>query len=138
MAWVQVSGMIDPGVAAPYIAAMALRTIIKLPDPRLRLVSAPVQAVDDAVRGLVGRHRGFGILNAIPRMPYTYDGTRVVAVPIAEDLPRTLAVGLRLRRAVLRRAVVAFAAYARDYFRTEWPAVVDAPRPAPSRKSARR
>ena len=92
----------------------------------------------DMVRGLVGRHRGFGILNAIPRMPYTYDGTRVVAVPIAEDLPRTLAVGLRLRRAVLRRAVVAFAAYARDYFRTEWPAVVDAPRPAPSRKSARR
>jgi peptide deformylase len=32
---------------------MALRGIIKLPDPRLRLVSAPVQAVDDGVRRLV-------------------------------------------------------------------------------------
>ena len=32
---------------------MALRNIIKLPDPRLRLVSAPVQAVDDGVRRLV-------------------------------------------------------------------------------------
>lgn len=32
---------------------MALRTIIKLPDPRLRLKSAPVTAVDDGVRRLV-------------------------------------------------------------------------------------
>ena len=61
----------------------------------------------DMVRGLVGRHRGYGILNAIPRMPYTYDGTRVIALPIQEDLPRTLVVGLRLRQAMLRRAVVA-------------------------------
>jgi peptide deformylase len=45
--------VIDPLVAAPYMAAMALRNIIKLPDPRLRLVSAPVKAVDDAVRRLV-------------------------------------------------------------------------------------
>jgi peptide deformylase len=52
-AWVQVGGVIDPGVAAPYIAAMALRNIIKLPDPRLRLVSAPVQAVDGELRRLV-------------------------------------------------------------------------------------
>jgi peptide deformylase len=52
-AWAQVGGVIDPGVAAPYIAAMALRNIIKLPDPRLRLVSAPVQAVDGELRRLV-------------------------------------------------------------------------------------
>jgi peptide deformylase len=32
---------------------MALRNIIKLPDPRLRLVSAPVKTVDDGVRRLV-------------------------------------------------------------------------------------
>jgi peptide deformylase len=32
---------------------MALRNIIKLPDPRLRLVSAPVKAVDDDLRRLV-------------------------------------------------------------------------------------
>jgi peptide deformylase len=32
---------------------MALREIIKLPDPRLRLVSKPVNAIDDEVRNLV-------------------------------------------------------------------------------------
>lgn len=32
---------------------MALRDIIKLPDPRLRLVSAPVKSVDDSIRRLV-------------------------------------------------------------------------------------
>jgi peptide deformylase len=32
---------------------MALRNIIKLPDPRLRLKSAPVRAVDEALRKLV-------------------------------------------------------------------------------------
>jgi peptide deformylase len=36
-----------------YIAGMALREIIKLPDPRLRLVSKPVAAIDDGVRALV-------------------------------------------------------------------------------------
>lgn len=32
---------------------MALRDIIKLPDPRLRLVSAPVKSVDDDLRRLI-------------------------------------------------------------------------------------
>jgi peptide deformylase len=32
---------------------MALREIIKLPDPRLRLLSEPVEKLDDAVRALV-------------------------------------------------------------------------------------
>jgi peptide deformylase len=32
---------------------MGLREIIKLPDPRLRLVSKPVKAIDDEVRALV-------------------------------------------------------------------------------------
>jgi peptide deformylase len=33
---------------------MALRTILILPDPRLRLVGAPVAAVDDSIRALMG------------------------------------------------------------------------------------
>jgi DNA-binding transcriptional LysR family regulator len=90
----------------------------------------------DMVRGLVGRHRGYGILNAIPRMPYTYDGTQVAAVPILEDLPRTLVVGLRLRRAVQRRAVLAFSRYAADYFAREWPSVIHTPKRA--RRRARK
>jgi DNA-binding transcriptional LysR family regulator len=92
----------------------------------------------DMVRGLVGRHRGYGILNAIPRMPYTYDGTRVAAVPILEDLPRTLVVGLRLRQAALRRAVTAFSAFAREYFTTTWPTIIDAPTNAAKQARKRR
>jgi DNA-binding transcriptional LysR family regulator len=88
----------------------------------------------DMVRGLVGRHRGYGILNAIPRMPYTYDGTRVAAVPILEDLPRTLVVSLRLKRTVVRRAVAAFTRYAHDYFATEWPSVIHTPKRKRARK----
>jgi DNA-binding transcriptional LysR family regulator len=79
----------------------------------------------DMVRGLVGRNRGYGILNAIPRMPYTLDGTRVVAVPIKEALPRIAVVGLQLRRAQPRRAVAAFNGFAREYFATDWPAIID-------------
>lgn len=92
----------------------------------------------DMVRGLVGRGRGYGILNAIPRMPYTYDGMRVVAVPIQEDLPRTLVVGLRLRRSSLRRAVTAFSNYARDYFATTWPTIVDTPSRDAAKSAVRR
>jgi peptide deformylase len=50
---VQAIVAIDPAQGAAYIAVMALRDIIKLPDPRLRLVSAPVKSVDDETRRLV-------------------------------------------------------------------------------------
>src|SRR5260370_1766586 len=33
---------------------MTMRPIIRLPDPRLRLVSAPVATVDDSIRALMG------------------------------------------------------------------------------------
>jgi DNA-binding transcriptional LysR family regulator len=92
----------------------------------------------DTVRGLIGRHRGYSILNAIPRMPYTYDGTRVAAVPILEDLPRTLVVGLRLRSAVLRRAVAELNRYATDYFAKEWPAVIHTPKKGKKARRARK
>ena len=47
------SGFIDPISACPYIARMALRDIIKLPDKRLRLVSKPVGKIDAELRGLI-------------------------------------------------------------------------------------
>ena len=43
---------IDPRDSAPYLAAMALRDILKLPDPRLYSVSKPVGPVTDDVRRL--------------------------------------------------------------------------------------
>jgi peptide deformylase len=44
---------IDPFPLTAYIARMALRDILILPDKRLRLVSEPVKTIDGAVRRLV-------------------------------------------------------------------------------------
>ena len=44
---------IDPFQATAYIAPMALRDILVLPDKRLRLVAEPVEAVDRDVKQLV-------------------------------------------------------------------------------------
>ena len=46
-------GFIDRGLCTPYIAEMALREIIKLPDKRLRLKSDPVKKIDAGIRKLV-------------------------------------------------------------------------------------
>jgi peptide deformylase len=45
--------LIDPIPVIPYIACMAVRDILILPDKRLRLVSEPVKKIDSAVRKLV-------------------------------------------------------------------------------------
>jgi peptide deformylase len=44
---------IDPLSATAYIAAMALRDILIIPDKRLRQVSEPVKAIDAGIRKLV-------------------------------------------------------------------------------------
>jgi peptide deformylase len=44
---------IDRVICTAYIAAMAPREILKLPDKRLRLVSAPVNLIDAGIRALV-------------------------------------------------------------------------------------
>src|ERR1700730_3158954 len=49
-AWERRANTIDPGGRTPYIAAMALRDIIILPDKRLRLVSEPAKAIDTELR----------------------------------------------------------------------------------------
>ena len=85
----------------------------------------------EMVRGLAGRGLGFGILNAIPRLPSTYDGHEVVAVPIAEDLPNILVVSLRLKKLAARPAVALFAQYAKQHFDEVWPKLTQA---APKRR----
>jgi peptide deformylase len=40
--------------AIAYLAAMAIRPILTLPDPRLRKPAAPVETIDDGVRALAG------------------------------------------------------------------------------------
>ena len=46
-------GRIDPRGRNPYIAAMAIRDILIIPDKRLRLKSEPVTAIDKTLRKLV-------------------------------------------------------------------------------------
>jgi peptide deformylase len=46
-------GSIDPAAATAYIALMAKRDILIIPDTRLRLKSAPVAAVDASVGALI-------------------------------------------------------------------------------------
>lgn len=75
----------------------------------------------EMVRGLAARGLGFGILNAIPRLPGTYDGNRVVAVPIVENLPAIFVVSLRLKRLVTRPAVALFAEFVKRHFAELWP-----------------
>ncbi len=81
----------------------------------------------EMVRGLAARGLGFGILNAIPRLPWTYDGNKVVAVPIAEELPNILVVCLRLKKLVARPAVTAFAGFAKQHFAEVWPKLMQTP-----------
>lgn len=89
----------------------------------------------EMVRALAARGLGFGILNAIPRMPWTYDGHKVVAVPFAEELPKVYVVSLRLRRLVTRPSVAVFTDFARRHFAETWPKLMQAP---PVRRLARR
>jgi peptide deformylase len=46
------SRTIDRTLCTAYIALMALRDILKIPDKRLRLVSAPVKRIDAGIRAL--------------------------------------------------------------------------------------
>jgi len=79
----------------------------------------------EMVRGLAARGLGFGILNAIPRLPWTYDGNKVVAVPVAEELPNILVVSLRLKKVAARTAVTLFADFAKQHFAEVWPKLME-------------
>lgn len=87
----------------------------------------------EMVRGLAARGLGFGILNAIPRLPWTYDGNKIVAVPIAEDLPNILVVSLRLKKLETRPVVTLFADFAKQHFAEVWPKLMQ---PGPKKRPA--
>jgi peptide deformylase len=44
---------LDPAKPATYVRCMAIRSILETPDPRLKVISTPVPAVDDALRSLM-------------------------------------------------------------------------------------
>ena len=72
-----INAEIDPAPRNPYIARMALRDIIVIPDKRLRLVSKPVEKVDASVRKLV---------DDMFETMYEAPGIGLAAIQIAEPL----------------------------------------------------
>jgi DNA-binding transcriptional LysR family regulator len=70
----------------------------------------------ELIRGLVGRGRGYTILNVLPLTNLAQDGSEVATVPIADPLPAVEMMGLRLARHPVRPAVAAFASLLRDAF----------------------
>ncbi|HWK00753.1 MAG TPA: LysR family transcriptional regulator [Xanthobacteraceae bacterium] len=70
----------------------------------------------EMVRTLVGNGLGYSILNLVPNLSTTYDGTRVKYVPISDDV-RPLQVGcLSVGRVAQRRVAKAFIDQAKIYF----------------------
>jgi len=69
----------------------------------------------EMVRAYVGRGLGFSILNAMPALP-TYDGSKLVALRIEENMPKTLIVAVRSKRVTARPSVERFREYLERYF----------------------
>lgn len=79
----------------------------------------------DMVRGMVGRGWGYGIQCAIPRMSFSYDGMRLVPIPIVGDAVPIKVVGLSLRRTARRRAIDAFIDTSRRFFSEAWLDIIE-------------
>ena len=68
----------------------------------------------EMVRGMVGRGFGFSILVTKPFTEYTYDGQKVVCVPLAETVTGSGLSAVWLRRAPLTKPVQLFVDYCRE------------------------
>lgn len=71
----------------------------------------------ETVRTLVGNGLGYSLLNTVPRSQETYDGTRVVTIPLAGELRPLQIVLVTLRRITQRRIVRTFGDFARSYIK---------------------
>ncbi|MDI2132649.1 LysR family transcriptional regulator [Yinghuangia seranimata] len=70
----------------------------------------------ELVRALVAAGQGFAILNQRPATDTTYDGGRVVALELTDDLPALRLVLAQARGVRQTRRAAAFAAVCRDWF----------------------
>lgn len=73
----------------------------------------------ETVRALVANGQGFSILNQRPTPDTTYDGGRVVTLPLLDLVPALPVVLAYLRGARLTRRAQAFATFCRESLRTE-------------------
>ncbi|AZF16553.1 LysR substrate-binding domain-containing protein [Pseudomonas sp. R3-18-08] len=68
----------------------------------------------EMVRGMVGRGFGFSILVTKPFSEYTYDGQKVVCIPLAETVTGSGLSAVWLKRAPLTKPVQLFVDYCRE------------------------
>jgi DNA-binding transcriptional LysR family regulator len=68
------------------------------------------------IRGLVAHGHGFTIHNAVTKRALAHDGTPLAVVPVAEDLPGSRIMCLRLRQNPLRPAVQALESFIVEAF----------------------
>jgi DNA-binding transcriptional LysR family regulator len=68
----------------------------------------------EMVRGMVGRGFGFSILVTRPHSEYTYDGQKVVCVPLAEHVTGSGLAAAWLRRSQLTKPAQLFVDHCRE------------------------
>lgn len=73
----------------------------------------------ETVRTLVGNGLGYSILNLVPKLHQTYDGSEVVSIPLAEPVRPLRLELITLQRVTQRRIVRTFLDFARGYIR-DW------------------
>ncbi len=75
----------------------------------------------EMVRGMVGQGRGYSLLVTHPHLDYTYDGQKIVTLPLADDIPRA-ELGIA-RHAQIRptRAMKLFFDFCTDWFDEYYP-----------------
>lgn len=75
----------------------------------------------EMVRGMVGQGQGYSLLVTHPHLDFTYDGQKIVTLPLADDIPRTELGIARLVQIRPTRAMNLFADYCTDWFRKYYP-----------------
>ncbi|MCP5039290.1 MAG: hypothetical protein GY945_16990, partial [Rhodobacteraceae bacterium] len=86
-------------------------------EPRVSFSSPSLEMV----RGMVGQGRGFSLLVTHPHLDYTYDGQKIVTLPLADDIPRAelgIAQHTQIRPT---RATKLFFNFCTDWFRKYYP-----------------
>ncbi|MCP5036319.1 MAG: hypothetical protein GY945_01830, partial [Rhodobacteraceae bacterium] len=86
-------------------------------EPRVSLSSPSLEMV----RGMVGQGRGYSLLVTHPHLDYTYDGQKIVTLPLADDIPRANLGIARHTQIRPTRAMKLFFDFCTDWFRKYYP-----------------
>ncbi|MDH3466299.1 MAG: LysR family transcriptional regulator [Gammaproteobacteria bacterium] len=75
----------------------------------------------EMVRGMVGQGQGYSLLVTHPHLDFTYDGQRIVTLPLADDIPR-VDLGIACHKQIRpTRAMRLFLDFCANWFRQHYP-----------------